>query len=108
MVKLVLASGSKQRKDILDMLGLKYEIVKSLEEERSSPTNPDDYVIDLSKDKANSVANQLDEKAIIIAADSIIYMNNKIYEKPKDKVEAFQNLREMSGQTTYAVTRNYD
>lgn len=104
MVKLILASSSKQRKDILDMLGLKYEIVRSLVEEKSLATNPDDYVIDLSKDKANSVASQINEKAIIIAADTIVYMNNKIYEKPKSKREAFQNLKEMSGQTTYAVT----
>lgn len=104
MLKLVLASSSKQRKDIFDMLGLKYEIVKSLVEEESSATNPNEYVKDLSKDKANSVANQLNEKAIIIAADTIIYMNNKIYEKPKTKEEAFQNLQEMSGKTTYAIT----
>lgn len=104
MVKLILASSSKQRKDILDMLGLKYEIVKSLVEEKSLATNPNDYVIDLSKDKANSVASQLSDEAIVIAADTIIYMNNKIYEKPKSKAEAFQNLKEMSGQTTYAVT----
>lgn len=86
------------------MVGLKYEVIKSLVEEKSLATNPDDYVKDLSRDKANSVANQINEKAIIIAADSIIYMNDKIYEKPKSKEEAFCNLKEMSGQTTYAVT----
>lgn len=35
-----------------------------------------------NKDKANSVANQITEKAIIIAADEVIYMDGKIYEKP--------------------------
>lgn len=103
-MKLILASSSKNRQDIFKMVGLKYEVVKSLEEEQSEATNPEQYVIDLSKDKANSVANQITEKAIIIAADEVIYMDGKIYEKPKDKNEAFQNIKSMSGKVTYAVT----
>lgn len=71
---------------------------------KSDSTDPSEYVKDLSKDKANSVASQINEKAIIISADSIIYMNGKIYEKPKSKEEAYQNLKEMSGKITYAVT----
>lgn len=103
-MKLILASGSKQRRDIFDMIGFKYEIVKSLEEEKSSETEPELYVQELSKCKADSVEKQLKEKAIIIAADSVIYMNNKIYEKPKSKEEAFNNMKEMSGKVTYAIT----
>lgn len=103
-MKLVLASSSKQRQDIFDMIGLKYEIMTSDEEEISSATNPSDYVKDLSIIKANSVAKKLNEKAIIIAADSIIYMDGKIYEKPKTKEEAFNNIKEMSGKATYAYT----
>lgn len=103
-MKLILASGSKQRKDIFDMIGLKYEVVKSLEEEKSSATNPEIYVKELSKGKADSVEKQLNEKAIIIAADTVIYMNGKIYEKPKNKEEAFNSMKEMSGKVTYAVT----
>lgn len=103
-MKLILASGSKQRKDIFDMIGLKYEVVTSLEEEKSSATNPETYVKELSKGKADSVEKQLNEKAIIIAADTVIYMNGKIYEKPKNKEEAFDSMKEMSGKVTYAVT----
>jgi len=103
-IKLILASGSKQRQDIFKNLGLKYEVVKSIVEEKSNGTNPNEYVKDLSRDKANSVKSQINEKAIIIAADTIIYMNGKIYEKPKSKEEAYQNLKEMSGKTTYAIT----
>ena len=103
-MKLILASNSKQRKDIFDMIGLKYEVIKSLEEEKSLATEPNIYVKELSKIKANSVEKQIKEKAIIIAADTVIYMNNKIYEKPKTKEEAFNNIKEMSGKVTYAVT----
>ena len=103
-MKLILASSSEVRQDIFKKVGWKYEVVKSLIEEKSDKTDPSEYVKDLSRDKANSVASQINEKAIIVAADSIIYMNGKIYEKPKSKEEAFQNLKEMSGKVTYAVT----
>lgn len=103
-LKLILASSSKPRQDIFKNIGLKYEVVKSLVEEESDSTEPSEYVKDLSRDKANSVAEQITEKAIIIAADTVIYMNGKIYEKPKSKEEAFQNLKEMSGNVTYATT----
>lgn len=103
-MKLILASSSKQRREILNNLGLKYEVVKSLVEESSSNTDPCEYVKDLSRDKANSVAGQVKEKAVIIAADSIIYMEGKIYEKPKNKEEAFENMKKMSGKLTYAIT----
>ena len=103
-MKLILASSSKQRREILKNLGLKYEVVKSLVEESSLNTDPCEYVKDLSRDKANSVAGQVKEKAVIIAADSIIYMDGKIYEKPKNKEEAFENMKKMSGKLTYAIT----
>lgn len=103
-MKLILASSSKPRQDILKNIGWKYEVIKSLVEEQSDETNPSEYVKDLSRNKANSVASQINEKALIVAADSVIYMNGKIYEKPKNKEEAYQNMKEMSGKVTYAVT----
>lgn len=103
-MKLILASTSKQRQDILKMIGLKYEVVKSLVEEESLETDPEKYVKELSRNKARSVESQIKEKAIIVAADTVIYMDGKIYEKPKSKEEAFQNLKEMSGKITYSIT----
>lgn len=103
-MRLILASGSKQRQNIFKMVGFKYEVIKSLVEEESDALNPSEYVKELSKNKANSVATQINGKALIVAADSVIYMDGKIYEKPKSKEEAFQNIKEMSGKITYAIT----
>lgn len=103
-MKLILASNSKTRKDIFDMVGWKYEVVTSKVEEQSNSIDPEQYVIDLSKDKANSVSYQITGKALIIAADSIIYMDNKKFEKPKNKKEGFENIKKMSGKVNYAVT----
>ena len=82
-MKLILASSSKQRREILNNLGLKYEVVKSLVEESSSNTDPCEYVKDLSRDKANSVAGQVKEKAYLCAPYSWMekYMKNQKIKK---------------------------
>ena len=103
-MRLILASNSKTRKDIFDMVGWKYEVITSNTEENSNSTDPKQYVIDLSKDKANSVASQITDKALIISADSIIYMDNKKFEKPKSKEEGFENIKKMTGKVNYAIT----
>lgn len=103
-MKIVLASKSEQRQGLLKMIGLKYEVITSKVDEYSDKTDPSEYVIDLSLSKAKSVASQVKEKAIIIAADTIVYKDNKFYEKPKSKEEAFNNIREMSNSINYGVT----
>lgn len=103
-MRLILASNSKARKDIFDMIGWKYEVIASNIEEKSNAIDPKQYVIDLSKDKANSVASKIIDKALIVSADSIIYMDNEKFEKPKSKEEAFKYIKKMSGKVNYAVT----
>ncbi len=103
-MRLILASASRQRQDIFNMIGLKYEVITSDVEENSNEKEPDKYVEELSLNKAKSVCNQIDGKAIIIAADTIIYFNNKKYEKPKTKEEAFYNMKELSGNKNSAYT----
>lgn len=103
-MRLILASNSTIRKAIFDMIGWKYEVIPSNVEENSSATSPEQYVIDLSKEKANHVASQINDKALVVAADTIIYMDNQKFEKPKNKEEAFDFIKKMSGQVTYGVT----
>lgn len=103
-MKIVLASSSKQRQDILNMIGLKYDVVVSDVDEVSYYSEPDKYVRELSLNKAKSVCNKLQNEAIIIAADTIIYCDGKKYEKPKTKNEAFNILRLLSGNKNFAYT----
>lgn len=103
-MKIILASSSKQRQDIFKMIGLKYEVVTSNVDEMGNEKNPEKYVEELSLNKARSVKDQVNEKAIIISADTIIYYNNKKYEKPKTKEEAFNNIKELSGTKNTAYT----
>lgn len=103
-MKLILASSSENRRNLFDMVGFDYEVVSSKEKEESTNTNPEEYVKELSLIKATSVEKQINEKAIIVACDSVIYLKNKIYEKPKTKEEAKNNIKEMSGKTVHSIT----
>lgn len=103
-MKIILASASKQRQDIFKMIGLKYEVFTSNVDEDSNEVEPDKYVEELSFNKAKSVSTQINDKAIIIAADTIIYFNNKKYEKPKSREEAYNNIKELSGNKNIAYT----
>lgn len=102
-MKLILASNSRTRKDILNNVGLKYEIKPSNIEEHSTKTVPEEYVMDLSKQKAEAVAKECEE-GVILSADSIIYIDGQKLEKPKSKKEAVKMLKKLSGRINYAVT----
>lgn len=103
-MKVVLASSSKQRQDILKMIGLKFEVMISDAPEFSEKQKPDEYVKELSLNKALSVSKKINDKTIIIAADTIVYKDGHIYEKPKTKEEAMNNIRELSGGKNTAYT----
>ena len=102
-MKLILASNSRTRKEILDKVGLKYEVCPSNIEEHSIETDPKEYVMDLSKQKGLAVASSVRE-GVILSADSIIYIDDKKLEKPKTKESAKEMLKLLSGRVNYAVT----
>lgn len=104
-MKIILASNSKTRKKILDSLNIKYDVIVSDKEEVADNSDPRKYVEELSKVKANCVSKKIDRNdVIIIAADSIIYKDGKIYQKPKSIEEAMENLREFSNCKNQGIT----
>jgi septum formation protein len=103
MIKLILASKSKWRRERIEMAGLKCETIVSDVEENIEFNNPEEYVMELSKLKARAVAEKIEE-GVVISADTIGYMNNEKFEKPKDREEAFRNIKKLSGNVNYAVT----
>lgn len=104
-MKIILASNSKTRKKILDSLNIKYDVIVSDKEEVADNSDPRKYVEELSKLKARSVSEKIDRSnVIIIAADSIIYKDGKIYQKPKSIEEAMENLREFSNCKNQGIT----
>jgi septum formation protein len=105
MTKIILASNSPRRKKILTDLGLDFEVIPSnYEEKLETDTFSYDLIEDLATQKACDVVNRVGKDEIVLGADTIVVLHNKILGKPKDKDNAFRMLRELSGQTHMVVT----
>lgn len=103
-MKIVLASGSPRRKEILENMNLKFDIIKSeIEETIVENESPEELVKRLSYEKAHDIASKnLD--SIVIGADTIVVLNNNVLGKPKDEDEAFNMLKRMSGKEHDVIT----
>lgn len=104
-MKIILASSSITRREIMDKLNINYSVITSNIEEKSEKVDPREYVEELSANKAKAVADKVqDRNTLIVAADSIIYKDGKKFEKPKDIKEAIDNLKELSGSKNQGIT----
>ena len=93
---IVLASNSPRRKALLEQLRLPFKVVpSSVNESRNVNENAKNLVERLSEKKARSV--DVDDDWLIIAADTVINLNEKIFGKPFSKEDGFLMLRELSG-----------
>ncbi len=105
MTKIILASNSPRRKKILTDLGLDFEVIPSnYEEKLETDTFSYDLIEDLATQKACDVVRRVGHDEIVLGADTVVVLHNKILGKPKDKEDAFRMLRELSGQTHMVVT----
>ena len=105
MIKIILASNSPRRKKILTDLGLEFEVIPSnYEEKLETDTFSYDLIEDLATQKALDVVRRVGNNEIVLGADTVVVLHNKILGKPKDKEDAFRMLRELSGQTHMVVT----
>ena len=102
--RVILASASGARKDVLERTRLKFEIAPSdYEEDMSLPMAPKKLAEFLSRGKAEAVAKKY-KNAIIIAADSFIVFKNKYLGKPKDRADAKKMLKMLNGRCNSIVT----
>lgn len=100
---LVLASRSPRRRQILKTLGLKFKVVPGNIEERIGIKFSKKRLKQIALAKAKSVAKKF-KKGIVIGADTVVVLKNKVYGKPKDIKDAKRILRELSGTTQYVWT----
>src|SRR5690606_17599532 len=100
---LVLASASPRRKELLGHLGIKFEIVSADIDEDISIKDPKEYCTYLAREKGVAVLNKLKSKSnfypVIVSADTIVCLGDKIYNKPANIDEARQMLSELAGKT---------
>lgn len=93
----ILASASPRRKELLEQIGLNFEIIKSDVEEVITKTLPGDIVMELSRQKAMDVASKLNKKACVIGSDTIVSVNNRVLGKPKNQSEAYEMIKSIQG-----------
>lgn len=99
-MKIVLASKSPRRKELLALLDLDFEIITADIDETMDPSLPvTDEVARISCEKALAVANNIDGNAVIISADTIVELDGTLMGKPKDKADAFRMLKSLSGKS---------
>jgi septum formation protein len=104
MKRLILASSSPRRKELLEMANLPFEILAShIEEEVPENSTPEEIVQSLAYQKAKAVA-ELEKDAYVLGADTIVVYNGIILGKPKTEQEAFQTLKLLSGKTHEVLT----
>lgn len=97
MYPIILASGSPRRKEILSQVGFEFTIEPSQKEEVATSDLPSDFVMQLSKVKAEDIASQKDGPVIVIGADTVVAVDQTILGKPKDEEDAANMLRTIAG-----------
>lgn len=127
-IRIILASGSPRRRELLGQAGYEYTVVTSDVDEETDTLIPKDYVMELAERKAKNVydkemeKNPAPEKSavvrqssieeietvsdefVVIGADTVVALNNRILGKPYDYDDAYNTLNSLSGQTHHVYT----
>ncbi len=103
-MKLILASASPRRKELLGKIGIEFEIIPAKGEEVVTKTLPWEVVEELSFQKAKEIADMQSEDCIVIGSDTIVAKDKEIMGKPKDENDAFRMLSEIAGDVHQVYT----
>lgn len=105
MTALYLASGSPRRRELLTLLGVPFEVLKTeVEEQRHPEESAQEYVRRLAEDKARAGVRVAPQDLPVLGADTIVVLNEQVLEKPRDKAHAQQILSALSGQQHQVIT----
>ncbi len=103
-IKVILASVSPRRRQLLGAAGIEFEVVESLVPEQPEPGEPArDYALRMAREKAGAVSSRFPE-AIVIGADTVVLCESQILEKPADPDDARRMLGMLSGRVHTVVT----
>lgn len=109
MKRIILGSASPRRRELMEQIGLNFEIAVSNKEETYVSTKPEDIVKELALMKAQNVASEMEngEKlcdAIVIGADTIVVLDENILGKPKSEEDAYHMLTNLQGRSHQVYT----
>ncbi len=103
--RIILASSSPRRQQLLKQLGIEFDIViRDYDETYPPPLAGEEIAVYLAGVKAASFRNKLQNNEIVITADTIVWCNNRVLGKPSDADEARQIIRDLSGNTHEVIT----
>lgn len=104
MRKLILASGSPRRKELLEQIGLEPFVMKSTVEEVITKTAADEVVMELSSQKCLDVAEKIREDAVVLGADTVVVRDGEILGKPGSEEGAVEMLESLQGRDHQVYT----
>lgn len=102
-MRIILASQSPRRSQLLELLGIPFEVKVSDTEEKITSQNPVQVTEALSCQKAEAVAGMIPD-GIVIGADTVVSLDNKILGKPADRQEAWNMIRAIQGRSHKVYT----
>jgi len=106
-IDLILASGSPRRKEMLEQLGVDFSVfIPDTDESRNEGEQPEDFVARLARNKARAAQQKgaFDDSVAILAADTIVVQNGRVYGKPSDYEHAKRIWQSLSGNKHEVMT----
>lgn len=103
--QIILASKSPRRVELMKMAGLTFKIVtKDVDETHPDGLLSHEVPLQLAIKKARALKGEITANDIVVGADTVVILNGKIYEKPKDRADAIAMLGDLSGHMHEVVT----
>jgi septum formation protein len=104
-MRIILASASQRRKELMEKLNIKYEVLAYDHEEIFDGNKTIyDQCMDVSYQKGKVVFDDIPDDVIVISCDTIVALDSVIYGKPKDNDDAFNMIKKLQGRTHEVVT----
>ena len=103
-MRVILASGSPRRHDLLQMIGISHDVIPAdIDESQFDGERPLEHVERLAREKGAAIASRFPD-SLVISADTIVVESDDVLGKPRDPAEARAMLRRLSGRTHVVFT----
>lgn len=104
--KVILASGSPRRRELLSGLGIDYaiKVLPDVNEAYPEILKGEDIPLYIAREKAEAYLKEIESDELIITADTIVWLDNEVLGKPTDEQQAKVMLRMLSGKTHHVIT----
>lgn len=104
MYRIILASASPRRREIMNQIGIRFEVMPSVGEEVTTESAPDKVVCELSAQKAAEILEKTEGAVVVLGADTIVAHNGRILGKPADAEDAKRMIASYAGDTHEVFT----